>query len=63
MSVHLVQNDGACPGRRPEDKTTTLVALTTRETYKTPLRELGNPVSDAEIEAGLHHGSHPRSGR
>ncbi|WP_313816594.1 MFS transporter [Citricoccus sp.] len=41
----------------------TLVALTTRETYKTPLRELGNPVSDAEIEAGLHHGSHPRSGR
>ena len=35
----------------------TLVALTTRETYKTPLAELGNPVSDAEIEAGLHHGS------
>ncbi|MEU3847317.1 MFS transporter [Micrococcus terreus] len=35
----------------------TLVAMTTRETYRTPLAELGNPVSYTEIAAGLHHGS------
>lgn len=32
-------------------------AITARETFKTPLKELGNPVSDEEIAAGLHHGS------
>lgn len=32
-------------------------AITARETHKTPLKELGNPVNDEEIEAGLHHGS------
>ena len=32
-------------------------AITARETFKTPLKELGNPVNDEEIAAGLHHGS------
>lgn len=36
-----------------------LGAIGARETYRTPLRRLGNPVNDEERSAGLHHGHKP----